>query len=122
MNNEEPKKLSDYLRTENGGKVIEKIGEELKELGDMPARKKGFAYSVLSEALFWLDECCAKCDPGEEGFDMEVTDDLFEADVDSLMADIRGWYSYNEDASDVFSDDADRREFALKQIFWDYRA
>jgi hypothetical protein len=120
--NEEPKKLSEYLRTENGEKVIEKIGEELKELGDMPARKKGFAYSVLSEALFWLDECCAKCDPGEEGFDMEVTDDLFGADVESLMADIRGWYSYNEDASDVFSDDADRREFALKQMFWDYRA
>lgn len=122
MNNEEPKKLSDYLRTEKGKKLIEGIKNELHELGDKPARLKGFAYSALSEAVYWLTECCADTEPGTESFDMEVTDDLFGADVGSLMGDIRGWYSYNEDASDVFSDDADRREFALKQMFWDYRA
>ena len=92
--NKEPKMLSDYLRTENGRAVLKKLNAELDRLGREPAKETGYKYSLVSEAVYFFEEACADAKPGEEDFDMEVDEGLFDEDPNLVVATVLGrlWY------------------------------
>ena len=121
MNNEEPKKLSEYLRTENGKKVIEAVRAEVNRLADKPCKEEASRFILLDQALFALDESCAGCKPGHEWWDMDVSDELFDEPVDNVVASILSWPFGCEQSWDIMCD-GDACDEARRTIFWDYRA
>lgn len=121
MNNEEPKKLSDYLRTEKGIEVLKKMNAELDRLGKEPASETGYRYSLLSEALYFYVEACADAKPGEEDFDMDVDEGLFDADPEQVAANVLG-HIYYDDCNYEILGEGDGRYSELEFIWRDYRA
>jgi len=119
--NEEPKMLSDYLRTENGKKVIEAVRDEVNRLADMPCKEEATQYILLDQALYAMADLCALCKPGNEWWNMEVGDELFDEPVDSVIASVLGWPMNCDQAWNIMCD-GDACDDARHTIFWDFRA
>lgn len=121
MNNEEPRKLSEYLRTDNGKAVLKKLNDETDALGEKPAKETGYRYSLLSEALYFFEEACADAKSGEEDFDMDVDEGLFEAEPEEVAGNVLGHIFWDDCNYDLLGE-GDGRYSELEFIWRDYRA
>lgn len=121
MNNEEPKKLSDYLRTEKGIEVLKKLNVELDRLGREPACETGYKYSLLNEVVSFLVDGCSDAEPGMEDFDMEVDEGLFDEDPNLVVATVLGRLWYDDFNYEVLGC-GDSQYDELCNIWRDYRA
>ena len=118
---EEPKELSEYLRTDNGKKVIEAVRAEVNRLADKPCKDEASRFVLLDQALYAMADLCALCKPGDEWWDMYVSDELFDEPVDNVIASVFGWPT-NCDIAWWIMCDGDMCDEARHSIFEDYRA